>query len=124
MTPPAAPPVSWWQPQEGNTASLETTRCRVTKIAQMLEDKSAILAVAEQLGYLARIQETEFWEGIDLIELEDLRERLRGLVPTLDKSQRPIVYTQFQDEVLAVRSEIVFDMPRMTGVQYEKKVRD
>jgi len=41
-----------------------------------------------------------------------------------DKSQRTIVYTQFQDEVLDVRSEVVIDMPKMTGVQYEKKVCD
>ena len=109
---------------EGNTGGFETARRRVTEIAQLLEDKSAIPAVAEQLSYLVAIQETEFWEGIDLIELEDLRERLRGLVPLLDKSQRTIVYTQFQDEVLDIRSEVVIDMPKMTGVQYEKKVRD
>jgi len=41
-----------------------------------------------------------------------------------DKSQRTIVHTQFQDEVLDVRSEVVIDMPKMTGVQYEKKVCD
>lgn len=109
---------------DGNTTSFETARRRVTEIAQLLEDKSGVPAVAEQLSYLARIQETEFWEGIDLIELEDIRERMRGLVPLLDKSQRPIVYTQFQDEILDVRSEVVIDMPKMTGVQYEKKVRD
>jgi len=107
-----------------NTTSFETARRRVTEIAQLLEDKNGVPAVAEQLSYLARIQETEFWEGIDLIELEDMRERLRGLVPFLDKSQRTIVYTQFQDEILDVRSEVVIDMPKMTGVQYEKKVRD
>ena len=49
--------------------------------------------------------------------------RLRGLVSFLDKKKRKIVYTDFQDEVMAVREEAVVSMPRMTGVQYEKKVK-
>ena len=50
--------------------------------------------------------------------------RLRGLVPFLDKKKRKIVYTDFQDQVIGVRDEEVVHMPKMTGVQYEKKVKD
>jgi len=46
------------------------------------------------------------------------------LLPFLDKKTRKIVYTDFQDEVMGVRDEVVTDMPKMTGVQYEKKVKD
>jgi hypothetical protein len=35
-----------------------------------------------------------------------------------------IQYTNFQDEVRGVREEDVVPMPKMTGAQYEKKVRD
>ena len=45
-------------------------------------------------------------------------------MPFLDKKKRKIVYTDFQDEVMAVREPVVFDMPKMTGAQYEKKVKD
>jgi type I restriction enzyme, R subunit len=90
----------------------------------MLEDKSAIPAVKAQLEYLAAIQDAAFWAGIGLPELEDLRLRLRGLVPFLDKKTRKIVYTDFIDEVMVVRTEILVDMPKMTGVQYEKKMKD
>jgi type I restriction enzyme R subunit len=45
-------------------------------------------------------------------------------VPFLDKKKRKIVYTDFQDEVMGVRDEAVVDMPKMTGAQYEKKVKD
>ncbi len=51
------------------------------------------------------MQESGFWEGIDLDGLEELRLRLRGLVPFLDKKKRKIVYTDFQDEVMGVREE-------------------
>ena len=69
------------------------------------------------------MQEGSFWEGVDLNGLEELRLRLRRLVPVLDKKKRKIVYTAFQDEVMGVREGEVVDMPKMTGAQYEKKVK-
>lgn len=90
----------------------------------LLEEKSAIPAVAAQLAYLASVQENAFWEGIGLSGLEELRKRLRGLVPFLDRKTRTIVYTDFQDEILAVRPGTSESLPKMTGVQYEKKVQE
>jgi len=84
----------------------------------------AVPAVAAQLEYLAGIQESGFWEGLSLAGLEELRLRLRGLVTFLDKKKRTIVYTDFKDEVLGVRDGEAVYIPKMTGVQYEKKVND
>ncbi|MDD4965765.1 DEAD/DEAH box helicase family protein [Halothiobacillus sp.] len=109
---------------EGDVNALETLRQRVVEIAMLLEDKASIPAVKEQLGYLAALQDPAFWEGLNLATLEDMRLRLRGLVPFLDKKKRTIVYTDFKDEVLGVREEQAVYMPKMTGVQYEKKVRE
>ncbi len=102
----------------------ESLRQRVVEIAMLLEEKNTIPAVKAQLEYLASMQESGFWEGIDLNGLEELRLRLRGLVPFLDKKKRKIVYTDFQDEVMGIREEVVVYMPKMTGAQYEKKVKD
>ena len=108
---------------EGDIGDYESRRQRMVEIAMLLEEKSTIPAVKAQLGYLASVQETSFWEGIDLNGLEDLRLRLRGLVQLLDKKHRKIVYTDFQDQVIGVRKEEIVHMPKMTGAQYEKKVR-
>ena len=70
------------------------------------------------------MQESAFWEGIDLNGLEELRLRLRGLMPFLDKKTRTIVYTDFHDEITAVREGAAIYLPKMTGVQYEKKVQE
>ena len=70
------------------------------------------------------MQESAFWEGIALNDLEKLRLRLRGLVPFLDKKTRTIVYSDFQDEITAVREDAAVYLPKMTGVQYEKKVQE
>jgi type I restriction enzyme R subunit len=109
---------------EGDASVLESHRQRIIEIAMLLEEKTTIPAVKAQLEFLAAIQETEFWEGINLTGLEEMRLRLRGLMPFLDKKKRKIVYTDFQDEVMEVRENTVVDMPKMTGLQYEKKVKD
>lgn len=109
---------------EGDANTFENSRQRVVEISMLLEDKAAIPAVKEQLEYLAQLQEESFWQGIGLNELEEMRLRLRGLMPLLDKQKRRVVYTDFKDEILGVRSETVVEMPKMTGAQYEKKVRE
>ena len=53
-----------------------------------------------------------------------MRLRLRLLIPFLDRKKRKIIYTDFEDEVLGVREEEVVHIPRMTGAQYEKKVKN
>jgi type I restriction enzyme R subunit len=102
----------------------EGLRQKIIAIAMLLEEKTTIPAVRAQLKYLEAMQESGFWEGIDLNGLEELRLRLRGLVPFLDKKTRKIVYTDFQDEVMRVRDEAPVYMPKMTGALYEKKVKD
>lgn len=109
---------------EGNETVFERHRRVVVEIAMLLEEKSTIPTVKTQLAYLAAVQETDFWDGIVLSGLEDLRLRLRGIVPFLDKTKRKIVYTNFQDEVVDVRDDRALNIPKMTGAQYEKKVKD
>lgn len=104
--------------------ALERGRRKVIEIAMLLEDKTAVPAVAAQVALLAAVQEAGFWEGIDLAGLEDLRLRLRSLTPFIDKKERRVIYTDFRDEVLGIREEMPGLMPKMTGTQYAKKVED
>ena len=109
----------------GDAGTFEDRRKRVVEIAMELEaERSSIPGVAAQLEYLAAIQESGFWEGICLAGLEEVRLRIRGLVHLLDKKTRKTVYTDFKDEVLAIREGEVVYIPRMTGAQYEKKVKN
>ena len=109
---------------EGETGTFEQHRRRVVEIVMLLEEKTTIPAVAAQLAYLASVQDNAFWEGIGLDGLEELRLRLRGLVPFLDRNSRTIVYTDFQDEITGVRKGVADYLPKMTGEQYEKKVQE
>ena len=109
---------------ENDANTLERQRQKVVEIAMLLQEKTTIPAVKAQLGYLEALQESGFWDGLTLATLEEMRLRLRNLVPFLDKKKRPIVYTDFEDEVLDVRKDEPIRMPAMTSEQYAKKVRD
>ncbi|MBT9312038.1 DEAD/DEAH box helicase family protein [Leptothoe kymatousa] len=109
---------------EGDAATFERNRQRIVELAMILEEKTTVPGVIAQLEYLASMQEATFWEAIDLNALEDLRLRLRGLMSLIEKKKRKIVYTDFKDEVISVRDQELVYMPKMTGLQYEKKVKD
>jgi type I restriction enzyme R subunit len=74
-------------------------RNRVKTIAGLLEDYSSIPGVAEQMNLLAELQRDEWWEGVTLPMLENVRKRLRLLVQFIEKSKRKIIYTDFVDEM-------------------------
>ena len=107
---------------EHDVSGFEKDRKKAVEIAMLLEEKSAIPAVKAQLGYLQAMQGTEFWVGIDIAELEEMRLRLRELVPLLDKTKRHIVFTDFEDEITGVNEDAIVDIPRMTGMEYQRKV--
>lgn len=109
---------------EEQAGEFERHRHRVVEIAALLEEKSSIPAVAAQLEFLAGLQEQEFWQDIRLEMLEEMRIRLRELVPFLDRKKRKIVYTDFKDEVMSIREDQALFIPKMTGVQYQRKVED
>ena len=108
----------------GDDGAFENGRNKVVEIAMLLEEKATVPAVRAEVEYISSIQRDEFWEDLSLEMLEELRLRLRGLVQFLDKKRRRIVYTDFQDELVGMREAEGIDMPKMTGPQYEKKVRE
>jgi type I restriction enzyme R subunit len=109
---------------EKDAGTFESVRKKVIEIASNLEEKDAIPAVKAQLEYLRALQTPEFWQGLDLAALEDLRIRLRGLVQFVDKSKRKIVFTNFTDEIIGLRDNAEIVIPKMTSPQYAMKVEE
>jgi type I restriction enzyme R subunit len=71
----------------------------VVTIARLLEEQTAIPLVAARLPLIVEVQSTEFWEGVTVLCLERVRKGLRDLVHLIEKRKRPIVYTDFEDEI-------------------------
>jgi type I restriction enzyme R subunit len=77
--------------------AFERLRDRVREIAGLLSEKDAIPMVREQMSLIQEVQTEEWWEDVTVAMLESMRRRLRGLVQLIEKRQRKVVYTDFED---------------------------
>jgi len=79
--------------------SFTRLRDQVKAIAGLLEEKSAIPMIREQMALIQDLQTDEWWQDVTLPMLEVVRRRLRGLVRLIEKQQRKPIYTDFEDEM-------------------------
>ncbi|QPD04367.1 MAG: Type III restriction protein res subunit [Candidatus Nitrospira kreftii] len=86
-------------------------RDRVKEIAGLLEEKSAIPMVREQMLLIQDVQSDEWWQDVTVPLLEAMRRRLRGLVQFIDKRQRKPIYTDFED---LMGGETSFTLPGLS----------
>jgi type I restriction enzyme R subunit len=101
----------------------DAARVRVMEFAQQLEGKTTLPAVQAQLQLIQDVQTVEFWQDIHLVTLEDVRKRLRNLMFALDKHEKEVVYTNFEDEVQGVADvTAVYSSPTIDLAQYRKKI--
>lgn len=101
----------------------DASRIRVMEFAQQLEGKSTLPAVQAQLQFIQDIQTMEFWQDIHLVTLEGVRKQLRNLMFALDKEDKVVVYTNFEDEVQGVQDVTeVYRSPSVDLAQYRKKI--
>ncbi|PTA68606.1 hypothetical protein C8263_07390 [Deinococcus arcticus] len=96
---------------------------RVQRMAEGLAGKASIPDVAAQGPLLAQLQDPAIWTALTPSALEDIRMKVRGLVSLLDREERGVVYTDFQDAI--VGSDMT-GFPDLEGQvnqrQYRKKV--
>jgi type I restriction enzyme R subunit len=71
----------------------------VKGIADLLEEKSAIPMVQEQMALILDLQTDEWWQDVTCPMLESMRRRIRGLVQLIEKEKRTPLYTDFEDEM-------------------------
>ena len=75
----------------------ERLREQVKEIAGLLEEKSAIPMVREQMALILEVQTDEWWQDVTTPMLEIVRRRLRDLVKLIEKQKRKPIYTDFED---------------------------
>ncbi len=75
----------------------ERMRDQVKAIAGLLEEKSAIPMVRDQMALIQDVQTDEWWQDVTVPMLEIVRRRLRDLVKLIEKQQRKPIYTDFED---------------------------
>lgn len=76
---------------------------RIIDLAAKLTKKAAIPAVAAKMQLLHEVQDDAYWENTTVFTLEELRTQMRELVRFIEKDSRPIVYTDYEDEIQATK---------------------
>jgi type I restriction enzyme R subunit len=77
-----------------------------------LEDQQTIPVITEQLELILDIQSEERWVDVSYRILEEVRKRLRLLVPLIERGKKGVIYSDFQDEI---GSGTVVDVPGTGG---------
>ncbi|MBO5371895.1 MAG: DEAD/DEAH box helicase family protein [Lachnospiraceae bacterium] len=74
----------------------------VVQTAELLSAKYSIPQVEAQRSVIESVQMQEFWDDINILELETVRLAMRDLLQYLDKIRRTIYYTDFSDTIIDV----------------------
>ncbi len=105
-------------------ARFDRLKKQLVEIAAALEIRATVPAIAQHLIMIEEVQRDEWWEGITVSLLELVRRRLRLVVHLIDRTERTILYSDFEDYFGA--SEVVA-LPGTTGVDldsFHRKTRD
>lgn len=98
-------------------------RKKLVEIAVALEAQAAIPVVAAQMELIQDIQSDEWWEGITVPILDLTRKRLRLLVQHVGKTERAIVYTNFEDELGEGMDVALPQVGEVDYARFKKKAR-
>jgi len=99
-------------------SGFEQWRDQVRAIAGLLEEKSSIPMVREQMLLIQEIQSEAWWDDVTAPMLESARKRLRLLVKLIEKAKRQPIYTDFEDQL---GNEITVELPGFeSGADFER----
>ena len=85
-------------------------RDQVKALAGLLEEKSAIPMVRDQMALIHDVQTDAWWQDATVPMLEAMRRRLRDLIRLIEKSKRKPIFTDFEDDLGA---ETAVELPGM-----------
>lgn len=82
-----------------NSPSARNMIINIIGTAQVLQKKTTIPEIVENLSLLKDIQKDVFWEDANTKSIENVRLSLRGLIRFLDRQNQTPVYTHFEDDL-------------------------
>lgn len=72
---------------------------RIRDVASLLESIGNIPLVAHEMALILEIQTDDYWQDITVEMLEAVRRHLRMLVELIEPRTRPVLITDFEDEI-------------------------
>ncbi len=96
----------------------------VIRFGEHLYAKKHIPSIQAAIGSINKVITVEFWVAPPIIELEEIRNELRGLMHLIDKKKRPVIYTDFSDTFHAPDTiDDVVTGPAFDKDRYMRKIR-
>ena len=93
----------------------------VIDTAEQLSKLGTIPEVREQKYIIDSVRTEEFWGNVNLFELDEVRQTLRGLLKYLEKENQKVYHTNFEDFVIKEESNgAIYDVNNLKN--YRKKV--
>jgi type I restriction enzyme R subunit len=82
---------------------------QVRELMQALAEKENVPMVRAHLALITHVADESWWADVTFVELEDVRQKLRALIPLIDKHARRKVYTDFEDTLLLPPDALVLE---------------
>lgn len=95
---------------------------QVQSLVSGLLRKMTIPAVKTQEPLIVAMADDEYWKAVSAISLNDHRLALRELIKFIDKTNRPVLYTNFEDEFTANIEEHEFPLGETNLEPYRKRI--
>ena len=87
----------------------------------LAEKETKLTQVKAQKCIIEKVQTQEFWNTATIIELEQVRDALRGLLQYIDRKRQKIYYTDFEDKIgEGIEGAPLYTTDELTN--YRKKV--
>ena len=90
---------------------------QLRKIAGLLEEKKNIPMIRAELQLILELQSDDWWQDTNVAMFENVRKRLRSLVCLIEKKDRHVVYTDFEDEM---GHEVEVEIGPFASADFEK----
>lgn len=72
----------------------------IVTTAEQLSKLGTIPQVIDKKEIIEKVQTQEFWDSVDIFQLEEVRVALRDLLKFIEKQVQVIYYTDFKDEII------------------------
>jgi type I restriction enzyme R subunit len=97
-------------------ARFDRLQRQLIEIAAALEVRASVPAIKQHIHLIENVQTDGWWEGVTVPLLELVRRRLRHVVHLIDRTDRTILYSDFEDDLEATTHH---KLPGTSGVDLD-----
>ncbi len=108
-----------------DTSALVRAKNLAQDLAENLLTKTSVPVIARVAGHLEQLASDDWWQDVTPGLLEFMRKQVRPVAHLLDRGQKQLVYTNFQDQLIdPVEVEVVAAQVGLNQERFEQKMQE